>query len=166
MRPHLFLIASLAFSCETPNLVSTDDQGSKQADLDVSQCIAQAQQSPADFLDGGVDRLEACLADAGIDLSGFQFDAGLPPGGFSFDAGLPPGGFSFDAGLPPGGFSFDAGLPPGGFSFDAGGLFDFDAGLPAGLLSPCSPGCTCPSGLQCLNPLNQVCPGNLSLCIP
>jgi hypothetical protein len=162
MRPHLFVVVSLAVGCETQNLVPTDDQASKQANLDVSQCIAQAQQSPADFLDGGVDRLEACLADAGIDLSNLQFDAGLPPS-FSFDAGLP-SGFSFDAGLPPG-FSFDAGLPSG-FSFDAGGLFDFDAGLPAGLLSPCSTGCTCPSGLQCLNALNQACPGNLTLCIP
>jgi hypothetical protein len=146
----LLLAACGVGSAELVSVPSdTSETSSSQDELAVGQCFGQ-NGGIADFLDGGVQRLQACLADAGIPVT-------IPPIP-SFDAGIPPLP-SFDAGIPPLP-SFDAGLPP---------LPAFDAGVPGvppGLLSKCSAGCTCPSGLTCLNPLQQTCPGTLTLCIP
>lgn len=153
MNRLLSLAALLALGCGTSDLVMTDDSTSQsQEELAVGACFSQAGDWRS-FLDGGVQRLKGCLADAGIPVTLPPvpplptFDAGIPPLP-TFDAGIPPLP-SFDAGIPP--------LPP---------LPAIDAGIPAGLLSKCSAGCTCPAGLRCLNPLSQTCPGTLTLCIP
>jgi len=137
------LAVLLLLGCGVSDVVAVeaDSTGSSEDELAVGACFGQngGWQS---FLDGGVQRLRACLADAGIPVT-------LPPA-TAFDAGLPP--------LP----VFDAGLPPIPVPAFDGGV----PGVPAGLLSKCSAGCTCPSGLRCLNPLQQTCPGTLTLCIP
>lgn len=142
MTRHLSIAVLLAVGCGTQEGAGSapEPTSSSQDELAVGACFQQ-NGSWQDFLDGGVTRLKACLADAGIPVTVPAFDAGLPP--------LP----GLDAGLPP----FDAGLPP---------LPAIDAGVLPGLLSRCSAGCTCPSGLRCLNPLQQTCPGSLTLCIP
>ncbi|MBK7861528.1 MAG: hypothetical protein IPJ65_23520 [Archangiaceae bacterium] len=156
-RSLFFAVVVWCAGCGTSDLVSSEGEGAvaTQDELNVGACFHGAG-DPRAFLDGGVQRLQACLADAGFGIPPLpRFDGGIPalP---HLDGGIPPlpqfdGGFTVPA--------FDAGvtLPP---------LPSVDAGVPAGLLSTCSAGCTCPSGLRCLNPLSQTCPGTLTLCIP
>ncbi len=148
-RLPLVFVVTAACGVSDVVMVAPDSEASSHDELAVGSCFSQ-NGSWQHFLDGGVQRLEACLADAGLSVMVPPipaFDAGLPPFP-AFDAGLPPLP-AFDAGLPPLP-AFDAGVP----------------GVPAGLLAACSAGCTCPAGLRCLNPLQQACPGTLTLCIP
>jgi hypothetical protein len=178
----LLIVAAfvVGMACGTSELTTSHNEGSKasQDELNVGACF-NATGDPADFLDGGFERLEACLADAGFGVPPTPptppvppvpgFDGGFPGGGGGGFPGFDAGGFG---GFPGGGGfpGFDAGFGglPGGGGFPGfdGGFGGGTGGVPAGLLDPCSASCTCPNGLTCLNPLNQTCPGTLTLCVP